>query len=131
MNDIPQPRVTDTEREQALLELTQHLSVGRLDVAEFDERSAAAAAASTRAQLAMLFADLPADPPTASPQRAADWLPARAALSMTLLIGPILAFIIGGWPGLCAAAGVVGSGLLVVLAIRARRGRYHRDLGRT
>ncbi|MGH6657506.1 MAG: DUF1707 SHOCT-like domain-containing protein [Actinocrinis sp.] len=63
--DPPRPpadgaiRASDTERDAALRELGQHYAAGRLDRAEFDERSNAAFAARTRADLHRLFADLP------------------------------------------------------------------------
>lgn len=52
-------RVGDTEREYTLRELSEHFSAGQLSLAEFDERSAAAAAARTREELAVLLVDLP------------------------------------------------------------------------
>jgi len=41
-------RISDTEREQAVRMLGEHMSVGRLDVDEYGERSARATAAKTR-----------------------------------------------------------------------------------
>ncbi|MEE2032447.1 DUF1707 SHOCT-like domain-containing protein [Rhodococcus chondri] len=60
MADSPEIRIGDSERAQALDLLGKHFSVGRLTVAEFDERSTRAAAALTRGDLEVLFADLPA-----------------------------------------------------------------------
>jgi hypothetical protein len=57
-------RISDTEREQAIRLLGEHMSVGRLDVDECGERSARAAAAKTRRELTELFADLPGPRPT-------------------------------------------------------------------
>jgi hypothetical protein len=51
------------DRERAMRELTHHLGTGRLSLAEFDELSAAVAAATKRSQLAELFADLPGSTP--------------------------------------------------------------------
>ncbi|MGQ4619671.1 DUF1707 domain-containing protein [Nocardia sp. R7R-8] len=51
------------DRERALRELTHHLGTGRLTLAEFDELSAAVAAATSKSQLAELFADLPGSTP--------------------------------------------------------------------
>ncbi|WP_137724647.1 DUF1707 SHOCT-like domain-containing protein [Prescottella subtropica] len=60
MADLPDMRISTTEREQALDTLTRHFGDGRLTVTEFDERSGQIAAAVTRGQLDTVFADLPA-----------------------------------------------------------------------
>jgi hypothetical protein len=52
-------RVSDADREDAIGKLGKHMTVGRLDVNEYGERSAKAAAAKTRGELLALFADLP------------------------------------------------------------------------
>lgn len=52
-------RIGDAEREAAIQALQHHLSAGRIDLDEFDERAARVAAARTRGELAPLFADLP------------------------------------------------------------------------
>lgn len=52
-------RVGDTEREEALKALGEHLSAGRLDIDEYGDRSARVTAARTRGELAELFTDLP------------------------------------------------------------------------
>ena len=57
-------RISDTEREQAIQLLGEHMSVGRLDVDEYGERSARATAAKTRRELVELFTDLPEPRPT-------------------------------------------------------------------
>lgn len=53
-------RIGDVEREQALGALGEHFAAGRLSKDEFDERSSAAWAAKTSADLSTLFSDLPA-----------------------------------------------------------------------
>ena len=55
-----QQRVGDAEREQAVARLGEHVGAGRLDLAEFESRSAAACAARTRSDLDAVLADLPA-----------------------------------------------------------------------
>ena len=58
----PQPtrmRTSDAEREDAVARLHQALGEGRLDLAETEERSAAAYAAQYRDELPRLLADLP------------------------------------------------------------------------
>jgi len=75
-------RISDTEREQAVRMLGEHMSVGRLDVDEYGERSARATAAKTRAELTELFSDLPEPHPTfgaAAPAVPPPYLPAASA----------------------------------------------------
>lgn len=69
MNENPEVRIGDTEREQALQALGDHMAAGRLTVDEYGDRSAKVAAAKTRAELAALFTDLP-EP---HPKFAASW----------------------------------------------------------
>ena len=61
MTDAPLPdlRIGDTERTEALRALDEHLTVGRLDIDEYGERSARITTARTRGELTELFADLP------------------------------------------------------------------------
>jgi hypothetical protein len=75
-------RISDSEREQAIQLLGEHMSVGRLDVDEYGERAARATAAKTRGELTELFTDLPGPRPTfgtapAAHQPAAAAPPAR------------------------------------------------------
>lgn len=52
-------RIGDTERQQALQVLGEHMSAGRIDVDEYGERSAKITTAKTRGELMALFYDLP------------------------------------------------------------------------
>ncbi|ALG13653.1 DUF1707 SHOCT-like domain-containing protein [Kibdelosporangium phytohabitans] len=52
-------RIGTSEREEAVRALADHMTEGRLDVQEYDQRCALAAAAKTRGELAALFEDLP------------------------------------------------------------------------
>lgn len=56
-------RASDTDREALVARLQTALAEGRLDLDEFGQRAGAAYAAVTTAELAVLVADLPADPP--------------------------------------------------------------------
>ena len=56
-------RIGNAEREEAQRALHEHLNAGRLQVNEYAERTAAAAGATTAAELAVLFTDLPAPRP--------------------------------------------------------------------
>ncbi len=52
-------RVSDTEREDALGKLGEHMTSGRLDIDEYGERTAKVAAAKTRGDVLAVFDDLP------------------------------------------------------------------------
>ena len=59
---LPDPtpqRLSDVDRDAAVAALRAHLDVGRLTQAEFADRTRAAEAARTPAEIAPLFADLP------------------------------------------------------------------------
>jgi hypothetical protein len=56
-------RIGEAERAEAQRALQSHLNAGRLQIAEFVERFAVAADAVTAAEIAALFADLPAPHP--------------------------------------------------------------------
>ncbi|WP_007027702.1 DUF1707 SHOCT-like domain-containing protein [Saccharomonospora iraqiensis] len=57
--DRPEYRLSDAERQEALDALSEHVRSGRLDLVEFDQRSAKVGAAIFRRDLEPLFADLP------------------------------------------------------------------------
>src|SRR5271166_2363145 len=87
-----QMRVSDTERQAAVDRLAEHYADGRLDQAEFDERSGLAMSAKTRADLSALFADLPETGAPAGPEL----LPRRhhrPVLSLVLIVVIILAAV--------------------------------------
>lgn len=71
-------RIGDAERENALKALGDHMSVGRLDIDEYGDRSAKVTTARTRAELLAVFADLPDPKPVfdAPSQPAATTVPA-------------------------------------------------------
>lgn len=68
VNESPEMRIGDTEREQALAALGEHMSAGRLTIDEYGERSAKVTAARTRGELLELFTDLPDPKPGAVPR---------------------------------------------------------------
>jgi hypothetical protein len=55
----PHTRIADNDRERAMSDLAGHYADGRLDHEEYDERLDAIWTARTRADLAMIFSDLP------------------------------------------------------------------------
>ncbi|MFC0110420.1 DUF1707 SHOCT-like domain-containing protein [Kibdelosporangium aridum] len=59
-------RISDAERDEAVAKLGTHMTTGRLDLSEYEERCGQAAAARTRAELEALFEDLPAPHPDLS-----------------------------------------------------------------
>jgi hypothetical protein len=114
-------RVGTEEREQAAQLLAQHLSAGRLELAEFEERVSAVYAARTTAQLAAPFRDLPGPWP-AMPYRAglgqfAGWrLPRRMLLLMLVVFGLALVVADVAFPPLFV--------IPIVLLLIHRRRRY-------
>ena len=122
----PEVRIGTAERERAYNALGEHFSAGRLDVAEFEERSGLTAVARTSADLAPLFSDLPGGLPAAvtDPQAAPD--PAAPRRSTMRRVDPriVVAIIVM----LVAFAVVTGHGWVLFLlfpvmrTVRPRRG---------
>lgn len=71
MSEEPDVRVGTAERERAQRELNEHFSLGRLEMAEFEQRSSQVAAARTSSELRTVFLDLPRTPAVVEPQPAA------------------------------------------------------------
>ncbi|ONI85899.1 hypothetical protein ALI144C_12385 [Actinosynnema sp. ALI-1.44] len=90
-------RIGTSEREEAVRALAEHMSEGRLDVQEYDQRCAFAAAAKTRGELAALFEDLPEPNPMRgqAPQPAAVPVPAQTAPLVEKSGGNAKAIIVG------------------------------------
>ncbi len=63
-------RLSDADRERLYARLSAHAAQGRIDLEELERRVAAVSAASTRAQVAEILADLPALPGDPPPARA-------------------------------------------------------------
>jgi hypothetical protein len=59
-------RISNEERDEAVSTLGEHMSTGRLELAEYEERCGRAVAARTRGELEALFTDLPAPHPDLS-----------------------------------------------------------------
>ncbi|WP_228002888.1 DUF1707 SHOCT-like domain-containing protein [Nocardia australiensis] len=91
-------RVGAAERERALAELSQHLGSGRLDLSEFEHRSAVVSAATTKSQLAALFADLPGSTPPAPRLPVSNPLPRLAtAAGVIVVLAVVVAIATGNW----------------------------------
>ncbi|HEX2904923.1 MAG TPA: DUF1707 domain-containing protein [Jatrophihabitans sp.] len=82
----PELRIGTAERERAAAELSRHLTAGRLELDEFDERVKAAYAARTERELAVLLNDLPAAEPVRRQRR-----PRRRFLLAILLVAGVVA----------------------------------------
>jgi hypothetical protein len=93
----PSTRIGEAERAEAQRALQQHLNAGRLQVDEFVERFAGAADAVTAADVAALFADLPAPHPRLPrPPLRRMWRSRviAGAVAVMALVG-LLGFVIG------------------------------------
>jgi hypothetical protein len=101
MGEFGDVRIGTAERERALDDLTRHFSAGRLSMAEFDERSGHVAAATTRGELARIFADLPRLTPQASPPQAkrqgGSWDWRAATIAITPIVAVVLFFTLHSW----------------------------------
>jgi uncharacterized protein DUF1707 len=80
MSELDSVRASDSERDVAAGRLQAAFAEGRLNDAEFDERMRTALTAQTRADLAVLMTDLPADAPAPLPAPAGSQ-PGRFALT--------------------------------------------------
>ncbi len=136
----PDLRVGDVDRQAALQALGAHLEAGRLDVDEYGDRSACAAVAVRRAELAVLFDDLPAPHP-ALPERPVPAVPVAAAApdrpgrdrtpAGQAAVFALAMIMMIALPGLLFAAGTAGMGgggllflpLMVLLVGSTRHGR--------
>ncbi|BBG05271.1 MULTISPECIES: DUF1707 SHOCT-like domain-containing protein [Pseudonocardia] len=104
-------RIGDREREHAIEQLGRHVGDGRLDLAEFDERSGRVTAARTRPELTAVLADLPRLP---DPARAA--MARRAVLAVTWgpwLVTGVVCLVV--WAAVALAGGGVHAWPLWVL----------------
>lgn len=122
MSELPGARITVQERDRALRELAEHLGSGRLTLPEFEERTAAVAAAETTPELAALFADLPAAAPPPGTHETTD-----ATFGFAMLAGGaavfalILALVYGGWLWLFLLVILLVSAPLLPAVVRRRR----------
>jgi Domain of unknown function (DUF1707)/2TM domain len=115
----PAVRIGDAERDRVIDQLADHHAAGRLTLAEFEDRMAAAQTARTGADLATLVEDLPAATPTPRPpaqlsaRRLALDPAVRTYLAVIALLWLIWLFTGAGypwpiWPMLGWGLGVAG-----------------------
>ena len=127
-------RAGNAERDAAATRLGAHLTAGRLEWDEYDQRLQAAYAAKTRGDLALLFTDLPDEEPQTGRRRASarrDRSPALAiaiaiALGFWLLLkaGALLTFVV-----IFILVRVVGGLLMSGPHARGRRGPWGHGYG--
>ena len=92
MNPLdPHVRIADSDRERAMADLAMHYTDGRLDHEEYDERLDAVWTARTRADLAVLFSDLPRPAVAYPPVKPA---PQRSRSRSRVPLLPVLALLI-------------------------------------
>ncbi len=110
-------RIGTAERERTATLLSQHLTAGRLEIDEFDDRVKAVYAARTERELRVLLADLPSPQP---PRRPRQQLPAnRFLLALVVLAGVIVLATVAAFPPVLILP------VLYVL-LRHRRHRHYR-----
>jgi len=105
-------RIGEAERAEAQRALQDHLGAGRLQVAEFVERFAAAADATTAAEIAALFADLPPPHPKlpGSPLGRTRWNLVIVGAVAVLALAGLLGYVIGrGQSAPATSSGVVAA----------------------
>jgi TM2 domain-containing membrane protein YozV len=90
-SDSDNLRVGTVERESAVKVLSEHMSEGRLSIDEYEERMSAALEARTRADLKVLFRDLPAPYPwfMAPPSPSVPALPPPSGLPVFVPSAPL------------------------------------------
>ena len=88
----PRMRIADSDRERAMADLAMHYADGRLEHEEYDERLDAIWTARTRADLAVIFSDLPRPQP--QPARTPARAPGRSGPGFRLPLLPVLAVLV-------------------------------------
>ena len=124
-------RIGDAERDRAAAALGDHYAAGRLQHDEYSERLDAIWSARTRADLDIVFHDLPVltPPAPAGPRRRGRRLPLPVAALLVLLAG---AFVITHLPFILLVLGIV-----LVVKVAGRGGwsghpyRAHRPVRRS
>lgn len=86
-------RIGDSERERAIALLGEHLTAGRLDIHEYDQRCGKVAEARFTSELQRVFDDLPG--PYPHPVRESAPAPARSrSITTPIVVGGVLLLLI-------------------------------------
>ncbi|GAB3451068.1 DUF1707 SHOCT-like domain-containing protein [Actinophytocola sediminis] len=104
-------RISNTERDEAVSTLGEHLSTGRLELPEYEERCTRAVAARTRGELEALFTDLPAPHPDLSSATSPTQLVRKAGQLVTNPRGK--AELAAKTPGVVALEAIAGLSLII------------------
>lgn len=125
-------RISDSEREDALGKLGEHMSAGRLDIDEYGERSAKVATAKTRGELLDLFGDLPEPKPTFGQPRGSLPVPRERTFAEKFVpvAAPIAAIAIVAGVFIALKIPFFLPFLFIFLAVNHRRGPGNRWDGR-
>jgi uncharacterized protein DUF1707 len=121
-------RVSDSDRDRAIAELSEHFQAGRLTTDEFEERTGRALKARTAGDLAELFTDLPRKPSAAAPgppPASGPGLalppassPARSGSIPVIPLVIVAIIVLGGFISGHSIVGVLVPVLIAVLVIR-------------
>ena len=93
--DLQQSRIGDAERDDAVNRLSDHFVAGRLDLDEFEERSARVLRAKTQADLDETLVDLPRSSSPALPGYQASQGHTKAIVSALVAGSAIVAVLLG------------------------------------
>ncbi len=125
-----EPRIGDADRDQAVDYLREHLSQGRLDSLEFDERMSQALEAKTSAELVPLFADLPDPRPSTAvaplPYEAPPWQRQSAPVAATAHVpSHTVAPVPKGWnSGLAIASSIAWPATILLITFVLGWGQF-------
>jgi hypothetical protein len=115
-------RVSDSDRDRAVSELSEAFQAGRITADEFDQRSGQALCARTGNELTCLLADLPAaEPPAARPaalEQAQRIVATRIAIGASAVTAAILALTAVGNAALSHGASAQQLKVLQGIAVR-------------
>jgi uncharacterized membrane protein len=132
-------RVSDSDRDRAIAELSEHFQAGRLTAEEFEERTGQALRARTAGDLAQLFTDLPRKPapmagaalrldPGAGPALPpASALPARPGGFAVIPLVVMAVLVLGGFFSGHSIVGALAPVLIVLFVIRRIVDGGHRE----
>lgn len=111
-------RIGTPERDRAMVLLGEHMGSGRLEITEYEQRCAQAAAARYRSEITPLFRDLPAPHPEFQPTPAANGRFAAKPVAIGVGVSALVVLV-----AVAAKQMWLLALLAVVLVVLARRRR--------